>query len=179
MGLIIGPFIILYFVIAYYLTRYAWRAAETPRKKYINSFSTFFVFVFLFTGDAMIGHGVLYVLCKTQGGVLVNQSILLDDSYFYKDGNLRLYSKKYRHEKLSIEDKYFGEVDLHADTWFPNMSKTTYKITNLNGEVLSKYSTFNYGGGWFNKLGSGGGGQCKGPFLLEKMLSSTFVKRKI
>lgn len=95
MGLIVGPFLILYYVITFLCTRYAWRAYHTPRKRIMAASLTLLDFIFLFTGDAIIGRVALYGLCATKGGVTVNQSVELGKEYFDDEGKLRFLTKKF------------------------------------------------------------------------------------
>jgi hypothetical protein len=177
MGIILGPFIILYFVIAFYLTRYAWRTATSPRKKYINSLFTFFVFVFLFAGDSLIGNAILQGICAYDGGITINETVELDDTYFNKNDELALFTKKYRHAELNIEEKYFGKYELNKDMWLPYMSKSTWLIVNNSGETISKYRRYNFRGGWFVRLGRGNSYSCPKKYLTKEFLHQTFLPK--
>lgn len=152
--LIILGVVLVYILIAAFITKKAVALASTTGWKWLAGVSSLVIFALIPAVDHLIGRTYLHFLCKREAGIEVHKVVALDAKYFSKNGEPAFsWDRKYpvvrrlagRYEMISSGDEA-GSSSL-------NIRKTLITVKDArSGEVLGTWTSFSYFGGWFENV---------------------------
>lgn len=152
-GLIVLVIIITYFSIALF---FIYKVKGLKKKVFVS-----LIFILIPTADDIVGHVYFSYLCNTQAGQFVYKRVEVGDEYLLRPGEIDKSRRGESPDGFAIAKG--GEINkekLRERYDFPFSKKETFsKIFHIykreriisdkiNNNILSKSTSFLYGGGW-------------------------------
>tara|TARA_R110002072_G_scaffold275468_1_gene436518 strand:+ start:265 stop:831 length:567 start_codon:yes stop_codon:yes gene_type:complete len=174
MGLIVIPALFLYLIIACVLTWYISKIPKKESHRWLVLVLCIFIFTGILIGDAVLGRVYVKYLCSKDGGIEINEKVILEPDYFDEKGRFLIDSDAFFKEGMLLKDRY--RIITKILSIKENIDKRIISVWDFtNNKEIAHLIYYSGGGGWIEHISPGGGIRCPN-YNLNTFLDMFFLK---